>query len=115
MIMSPGAAASIAFWIVPVLYCDNGAGVAPGAIASVGFLPPIVTVTASTDCLPLPAVMTSSPHCAALCPCCVIGQFGTPVGTAPVIVRSLQLTPVRGCATPSAPTSATVPAAAPKP
>ena len=47
MIMSPGIAASIADWIVwPV-------------VKSVGFLPPMVTVTASIEVLPLPFVITS--------------------------------------------------------
>ena len=53
MIRSPGAAASIALWIVPE------------AATWVGVLPPMVTVTASTDCFPLPAVITNWPHCAA--------------------------------------------------
>ena len=51
MIRSPGAAASIA------LGSSGGGDV-------VGALPPMVTVTASMDCLPLPAVMTNWPHCA---------------------------------------------------
>ena len=50
---APGKAASIAAWIEP-----------EAATWVVGALPPMVTVTASTDCLPLPAVMTSWPHCA---------------------------------------------------
>ena len=50
MIKSPGAAASIALWIEPE------------AGTWVGGLPPTVTVTVSTDRLPLPAVMTSSPQ-----------------------------------------------------
>ena len=52
MIRSPGIAPSMAVWIEPE------------AATWVGTLPPIVTVTVSIDCLPLPAVMTSSPHCA---------------------------------------------------
>ena len=65
MIRSPGSAASIAAWIVVPSY------------EHVGVLPPMVTVTVSIDCLPLPAVMTSSPHCAVVtrkwppyCACC---------------------------------------------
>jgi len=64
------------------------------------WLPPIVTVTVSIDCLafdgaPAPAVlavvMTSSPHLAAVvpagvyCACCCTAQFGTPTGTLPVM------------------------------
>ena len=78
MIKSPGAAASIALWIV-------GAGV-----TWMGALPPMVTVTVSIDCLPLPAVMTSWPHCAVeppYCFCCCMAQLGTPVGTVTVIER----------------------------
>ncbi|VWC31989.1 hypothetical protein BCO37747_06907 [Burkholderia contaminans] len=37
-------------------------------------MPPIVTVTASIDRLPLPAVITSSPHCVAGAPICWIVQ-----------------------------------------
>src|SRR5258708_1734329 len=61
MIRSPGLAASIALWMLPV------------AATWVGALPPMVTVTESTDCLPLAAVITSSPHCALeppYCACC---------------------------------------------
>src|SRR5215472_1218021 len=50
MMRSPGAAASMAAWIDA------------DAATWVGVLPRTVTVTASTDCLPLPAVMTSSPQ-----------------------------------------------------
>src|ERR1700739_3574552 len=50
MIKSPGSAPSMALWMVPE------------ERTCVGALPPTVTVTVSTDCLPLPAVMTSSPH-----------------------------------------------------
>src|ERR1700682_333128 len=52
MMRSPGAAASIAGWIEAAATTWGGA------------VPPMVTVTASIDCLPLAAVMTSSPHCA---------------------------------------------------
>src|SRR5580704_4540737 len=105
MSISPGLAASIAVWMLAA------------AATCVGALPPMVTVTVSTDCLPLDAVITSSPHCAVkppYCTCCCTGQLGTPVGTAPVMVRSPQLTPVRGRATLSEPTRATVPAVVPK-
>ena len=47
MSKSPGAAASIALWSLAL------------ALTCVGALPPMVTVTASIDCLPLPAVMTN--------------------------------------------------------
>ena len=47
MIRSPGLATSIAAWIESV------------AATWVGALPPMVTVTVSTDCLPLPAVMNA--------------------------------------------------------
>src|SRR5437016_8965146 len=50
MIRSPGAAASIAPWIVPEAATWKGA------------LPPTVTLTVSTDCLPLPAVTRSEEH-----------------------------------------------------
>src|SRR5437868_13124817 len=87
MIMSPGAAASIADWIV-----------LPAAIR-VGFLPPTVTVMASMDCLPLAAVITSSPHRAGVVPAgtfsCWIVQDETDAGiadTVPVIVVSLHET-----------------------
>src|SRR5438309_1104018 len=103
--MSPGWAASIAAWMLAV-----------GATC-VGGLPPIVTVTVSIDCLPLAAVITSSPHCAVeppYCVCCCTAQFGTPEGTVPVMRRSPQVTPVNGRATPSEPTRATVPVVLPK-
>src|SRR6516165_1169900 len=98
MIRSPGAAPSSADWIV-----------CPPA-RTVGCLPPIVTVTVSTDWLPLAAVITSSPHCAAEPPytaCCCTVQSGTPAGTVPVIEVLVQFTPVSGWGTPSVPTSAT--------
>ena len=66
----------------------------PEARTWVGALPPMVTVTASIDCLPLPAVITNWPHCAAEPPyftCCWIGQAATPLGTVTVIVVSFQL------------------------
>ncbi len=60
----------------------------------------MVTVTVSIDCLPLAAVMTSSPHCAVEPPYCdLLLDAGSParrVGTVPVMVASLQLTPVSG-------------------
>src|SRR5215468_4899709 len=83
------------------------------AASTVGFLPPTVTVTVSTDILPLPASITSSPHFAvvavvpAYCTCCCTAQFGKPLGTLPVICKSPQFTPVSAWATPSLPTSAT--------
>src|SRR5579864_1243882 len=86
MIRSPGAAASMALWIVPEAWTWTG------------FLPPMVTVTVSIDCLPLPAVMTNSPHCAAkppYCACCCTAQAGTFEGTSPVIVPSFQVTLVK--------------------
>src|SRR5207253_5460294 len=58
MIRSPGAAASIAPWIVPEAATWKGA------------LPPTVTLTASTDCLPLPAVTTRGPQPACDPPYC---------------------------------------------
>src|ERR1035441_10699623 len=89
MIKSPGAAASIALWIVAE------------AETCVGALPPMVTVTVSTDCLPLPAVMTSCPHCAVVvdppglrfsyCVCCWMMQLGTPLGTWTMIELVFQL------------------------
>src|ERR1700737_3281937 len=66
MIRSPGAAASIAAWIELVAATGGGA------------LPPIVTVTVSTDVLPLPAVMISSPQLAVeppYCTCCCMAQL----------------------------------------
>src|SRR4029077_451313 len=88
MIKSPGLAASIAPWIEPE------------AATWVGALPPTVTVTASTDCLPLPAVITSSPQRACeppYCACCWMvhrGTCGDPAvapGTVSTICVSLQL------------------------
>src|ERR1035438_738525 len=89
MIKSPGAAASMAPWIVAE------------AATCVGALPPMVTVTVSTDCLPLPDVMTSCPHCAvdveppglrfSYCACCWMVQLGTPLGTCTTIVLVFQL------------------------
>src|SRR6266478_4076415 len=76
MIRSPGAAASIADWMV-----------LPAA-KRVGGLPPMVTVTESIDCWPLAAVMTSSPHLAAGCPCCCLAHRGTLRGTVQVMERS---------------------------
>ena len=64
----------------------------------VGALPPIVSVIASIDDLPLPAVITTSPHCAGGAPICWISQLGTPLGTLTVIDVSLQL--VTGALTP---------------
>src|ERR1700756_1478276 len=89
MIRSPGAAASMAAWTEPE------AGTCLGA------LPPTVTVTASTDCLPLPAVITSSPQRACeppYCACCWMvhsGTGGVPLapGTVTVMAVSLQ-TPI---------------------
>ena len=81
----------------------------------VGVLPPIVTVTVSTDCLPFAAVITSSAHCAGGALRCWTAQAGTPLGTVPRISVSLQLTPVSARATPSLPTRATVPGPLPKP
>jgi len=57
----------------------------------------------------LAVVMTSSPHFASgVVPvgppywaCCCTAQFGTPVGTLPVMSKSLQDTAVRACGTPS--------------
>src|SRR5579859_953771 len=73
----------------------------PGA-RRVGALPPMVTVTVSIDCLPLPAVMTSSPHRVACpgapvvlgfpyCTCCWTAQAGTLPGTVTVMEVSDQL------------------------
>src|ERR1700739_3804208 len=62
----------------------------------VGALPPTVTVTVSMDCLPLAAVITSSPQSAWLVPAgtllCCCAHAGTVSGTVPVMVVSLQLT-----------------------
>src|SRR6266404_908923 len=84
----------------------------------------MVTVTVSIDCLPLAAVITSSPHCAGAlgagppyCCCCWTGQFipaPDTEGTVPVMTRSPQATPVKACAMPSLPTKATVPVVVPK-
>ena len=90
MIKSPGEAASIALWIVPE------------AATCTGFLPPTVTVTASTDCLPLAAVITNSPHRVdwpgapwvlglPYCTCCWMTHAGTLPGTVTTIWVSLQL------------------------
>src|SRR5579864_2824841 len=82
MSRSPGAAASILAWMLSEL------------LTWVGALPPMVTVTVSTDCLPLPAVMVNSPHCAVeplYCVCCCITQLGTPLGTVTAICVSDQL------------------------
>src|ERR1700688_3641312 len=92
IIKSPGCAASIAAWIV---------GLSVGTW--VGALPPIVTVTVSTDCLPLPAVIRISPHFVlvapgAYCACCCKPQSATPEGTVTTIWLSLQL--VMGAVTP---------------
>ena len=92
MIRSPGLAKSIADWMV-----------VPAAI-TVGVLPPIVTVTVSTDLLPLAAVMASSPQRAELPVLagvvrCAMVQVDTEdgmVGTVPVIWESLQETFVMG-------------------
>src|SRR6516225_7519309 len=87
MIKSPGWAASIALWIVAE------------AATWVGGLPPTVTVTVSIDCLPLPAVITSSPHWAAeppYCTCCWMVQAGTPAGTVAIIELSPQLVMAAG-------------------
>ena len=112
MSMSPGEALSIAFWMLLLT---------PVAVTWNGALPPIVTVTASIDCLPLPDVITSWPHLAGAvvagppyCTCCWIGQF-IPAGdstagvTWAVMVVSVQPVTARVRATPSAPTRATVP------
>ena len=59
--------------------------------ATVRALPPTVTVTVSTDCWPLPAVMTSSPHrglrpgSVRIAACCWKAQAGTVLGTVTVI------------------------------
>ena len=87
MIRSPGLAASIAVWMLPL------------AATWVGALPPIVTVTVSIVDLPLsPLVMTNSPHCAAeppYCACCCIPHAGTEPagGVVPVIKVSVHVTP----------------------
>ena len=71
IIKSPGEARSIAVWMLPE------------AATCLGVLPPTVTVTASIDCLPLPAVIISSPQLAEellYCVCCWMTQAGTGVG-----------------------------------
>src|ERR1700719_1754072 len=96
MIKSPGLAASIALWIESE------------AATWVGALPPTVTVTASTDCLPLPAVITSSPQRAGVVEagppnwtCCWMVHVGTGIvperpGTVTVMAVSLQTPIVAG-------------------
>ena len=87
MMRSPGLAASMAVWMLPL------------AKTWVGALPPIVTVTVSTVDLPLsPLVMTNSPHCAAeppYCACCCMPHAGTEPagGVVPVIKVSVHVTP----------------------
>ncbi len=82
----------------------------------------MVTVTVSIDCLPLAAVITSSPHCAVL-PSRRIAPvagwrrparlLGTVTGDRACRSSSR---PVSGCATPSVPTRATgALSSAPKP
>ncbi len=62
------------------------------AVTTHGAEPPMVTVIASIDCLPLAAVMTSSPHCAAGWLRCWTAQLGTPVGfTVPTIWDRVQV------------------------
>src|SRR5512147_689884 len=79
----------------------------------------MVTVTVSMDCLPLALVITSWAHRmldgAPICWIVQVEAEAGMAGTAPVIVPSLQLTPVSGRDTPSLPTRATVPAVVPKP
>ena len=82
MSISPGDALSIASWIDPIPEAVSGRV----AVTGVGFLPPMVTVTVSTDGLPLAAVMTSSPQLCGDAPllnraCCCTAQYGTPPGT----------------------------------
>src|SRR4029077_5171708 len=99
MIRSPGAAASMKAWTEPE------------AGTCTGCLPPTVTVTASTDCLPLPAVITSSPQRAGVVvepgpgppnwTCCWMVHSGTGIvperpGTVTVMVVSLQPVMVAG-------------------
>src|SRR6516162_1960796 len=88
-------------------------GLALPAATRIGRLPPIVTVTVSTDVLPLAAVMTSWPHRAGAAPapltigppnwrCCCTAQVGkvwpapSEKLTLPWIVPSTQLTVVSG-------------------
>src|SRR5579871_2922520 len=87
MIMSPGAAASMA------------AGIVLAEGSTVGFFPPTVTVTVSIDTFPLAVVMMSSPQRAGLVPggtfSCWIEQVDADDGmdgTVPVIVASLHET-----------------------
>src|SRR5260370_34466370 len=99
MIRSPGLALSMACWIEPTPVGDIG--VLPATYF--GALPPTVTVTASIDCLPLPAVMSNCPQYELFaepvrwlyCGCCWIGHCGMPLeppvdGTVAVICVSLQ-------------------------
>src|SRR5690349_16529079 len=89
MIMSPGAAVSIADWMVSVL------------CSTYGFLPPTVTVTVSIDDWPLPALMANSPHWAGeplYRACCGTAQGGMPPGTVTVSEVSVQV--VIGAGTP---------------
>src|SRR5579864_1399636 len=99
MIRSPGLALSMACWIEPTPVGDIG--VLPAT--NFGALPPTVTVTASIDCLPLPAVMSNWPQyvlpAAPLkplyCCCCCTAHNGIPLeppvdGTVTVICVSLQ-------------------------
>src|SRR6516164_4468862 len=94
MIRSPGAAASIAPWMVPEL------------VTCVGVLFSTVTVTVSIVCFPLAAVIANSPQRVATPPysaCCCL-QTGTctvppvavPLGIVPVIVLSDQATLTSG-------------------
>src|SRR4029077_19353521 len=121
MIRSPGLAASMACWMEPTPVGDIG--VVPATYF--GALPPTVTVTASTDCLPLPAVMSSSPQYVwpagparwLYCCSCWIAHNGMPLapptdGTVTVICVSLQF--VTLAATPPMVTLP-VPRVAPKP
>src|SRR6516225_8888674 len=105
MIRSPGAAASIALWILAE------------AATCVGALPPMVTVTVSIDCRWLSAlVMASSPHCAVdppYCACCCMVQVGTPAGTFNTMPVSVQV--VMFAADTLMPPMVTVPFVPPKP
>src|SRR5882757_2817098 len=86
-------------------------------VMTVGVLPPTVTVTVSTDFLPLPEVITNSPHWAfdpPYCVCCCMAQSGTPVGTVTVIWVSLQPPAVTVAGTPPMVTDP-VPCVGPKP
>ena len=119
MIRSPGRAASMACWMEPTPVGDIGTLPA----TYFGWLPPTVTVTESTDCLPLAAVMSNCPQyvlpALPLKPlyycCCCIAHNGMPLapptdGTVTVICESLQ--PVT-CA--AAPPMVTVPCVPPNP